>query len=130
MKTRQELVEGWLDKAERDFATAQQLLSQENVITENVCFHSQQAVEKFLKAYLVFLGVAFPKTHEIGELITLCEQYDDEIEKLKIDADTLTDYAVEIRYPDVYYVPTIEEAKESISIAAKVKELILKRIGK
>jgi HEPN domain-containing protein len=129
MKTRDELVKGWLDKAEKDFESAKQLLSQENVITENVCFHSQQAVEKFLKAYLVFLGVAFPKTHEIGELITLCETYDDEIEKLKIDADSLTDYAVEIRYPDVYYVPTIDEAKESLSIALKVKELILKRIG-
>jgi len=49
----------WLIKALNDFKTAEKLLnfSDEEIITDSVCFHSQQAVEKLLKAYLVEKGV-------------------------------------------------------------------------
>ena len=37
------------------------------------------------------------------------------------EADNLTDYAVEIRYPDDWYEHTIEETKQASEIALKVK---------
>jgi len=40
----------------------------------------------------------------------------------------LSFYAVEIRYPDDFYIPTIKEAKDSIRIAKQVKKLILRKI--
>jgi len=66
------LVVKWVEKAEKDLLTAQRELSFENPITEAVCFHSQQAAEKFLKALLVAHQVYFPKTHSIMELLELC----------------------------------------------------------
>jgi HEPN domain-containing protein len=48
-------------------------------------------------------------------------------EQLQI-ADNLTDYAVEIHYPDVWLEPTIEDAKEAFKIAQKVKEFVLERL--
>jgi HEPN domain-containing protein len=100
------------------------------VVTESVCFHCQQAVEKYLKAYLVFLSITFAKTHEIGELITKCESKDKEISVFKEEADKLTDYAIEIRYPDDWYEPTFNEAKEAFTIARKIKEFIQNKITK
>jgi HEPN domain-containing protein len=44
------------------------------------------------------------------------------------DADNLTDYAVEVRYPDVWLEPGVEEARESFEIARKVKEFVLNNI--
>jgi HEPN domain-containing protein len=100
----------------------------DGAVTETICFHSQQAAEKYLKAYLVYLEISFTKTHEIGELITKCELKDSEIGTLKEEADILTDYAVTVRYPDDYYVPEIEEAKEAYDLAIKVRDYILSKI--
>ncbi len=128
MKTKRELIDNWINKAEKDLLSANHELSFSDAVTEAVCFHCQQAVEKYLKAYLVFLDIAFTKTHEIGELITQCENADTEISELKEEADKLTDYAVEIRYPDDWFEPALEEAKESFKIAKKIQEFVLNRI--
>jgi HEPN domain-containing protein len=36
-----------------------------------VCFHAQQAVEKLLKALLVFAGVPFARTPDVIQLVQL-----------------------------------------------------------
>jgi len=129
MKTKRDLINSWIDKAEKDLLSVQHELSFPDAVTEAVCFHCQQSVEKFLKAYLVFLGVPFTKIHEIGELITKCEDKDKEISVLKEKADKLTDYAIEVRYPEEWFEPTLEEAKEAFEIAKKVKEFVLNKIS-
>ncbi|MCK4232864.1 HEPN domain-containing protein [candidate division WOR-3 bacterium] len=43
----------WQNKAEKDLLSAEKEFASENPITETVCFHSEQAVEKYIKAYLV-----------------------------------------------------------------------------
>ena len=127
-RTKEELTKSWIKKAEKDLLTAKHELSFADAVTESVCFHCQQAAEKYLKAYLVFLDIPFTKTHEIGELITKCENRDREISALKEEADKLTDYAVEIRYPEEWFEPALEEAGEALEIAKKVREFILNRI--
>jgi len=129
MKTKRELINSWIDKAEKDLLSAEHELSFPDAVTETVCFHCQQAVEKYLKAYLVFLGLSFTKTHEIGELITKCENKDRGISTLKEEADKLTDYAIEIRYPEDMVEPTIEDAKEAFEIAKKIRDFVLYKIG-
>jgi hypothetical protein len=44
-------------------------------------------------------------------------------------ARKLYPYAIEVRYPDEFYIPSIEEAKECFEIATKVKEFILIKLG-
>ena len=129
MKTIKNLIDSWILIAEKDLLSAKHELSFSDVVTGTVCFHCQQVAEKYIKAYLVFLGIPFSKTHEIGELITKCESKDSDISALKEETDKLTDYAVEIRYPDDYFEPTIQEEKEAFEIAKKIKEFILNRIN-
>ena len=128
MKTKKDLINSWIKKAEKDLLAAEHELSFLNGVTESICFHCQQAVEKFLKAYLVFLGIPFTKTHEIGELVTKCENKDKEISAFKEVADKLTDYAIGVRYPEELLEPTLEEAKEAFEIANKMRRFILSRI--
>ena len=128
MKTKKELINSWIKKAERDLLTAKHELSFPDAVTESICFHCQQAVEKFLKAYLVFLGIPFTKTHDIGELITKCENKDKEIPAFKEEADKLTDYAIDVRYPEELFQPTLEEAKEALEIAKEIKKFVLSTI--
>lgn len=122
------LVTQWIHIAERDLLTAKQGLEAEIVVTETVSFHCQQAVEKYLKAFLVKKQVEFSKTHSIMTLLNLCSTVDKSFSKDLSEADNLTDYAVEIRYPDEWYEPTIEEAKQAYNIALRVKDFVQDKV--
>jgi HEPN domain-containing protein len=123
------LVEQWIKIAERDLITAKQGLEADEVITDTVCFHCQQAAEKYLKAFLVKHQIEFSKTHNLMTLLNLCATIDRSFKEELSDTDNLTDYAVEIRYPDDWYEPTGEETKQAYELALKVKEFVLKRLS-
>lgn len=122
------LINQWIKIAEKDLLTAKQGLKADVIITNTICFHCQQAAEKFLKAFLIKNQIEFTKTHNIMVLINLCSEADKSFKSELSEADILTDYAVEIRYPGDWYEPTIEEAKEAYEIALKVKEFVLGKL--
>ncbi len=93
-------------------------------------FHAQQSVEKYLKTNLIYNDTTITKSHDITQLIKKCIAIDKSFNYLyEIKADGITIYAVEIRCPDDFYIPSIEEAKEAIEIAEKVKEFILNKLN-
>lgn len=120
-----DLIIKWVNIADRDLMAAELGLKMFPVLSEIVCFHCQQAAEKYLKAYLVKHQVEFQKTHNIMSLINLCSTVDSVFKDKLLYADLLTDYAVEIRYPDEWYEPTIEEAKDAYRVACEVKQFVL-----
>ncbi len=124
-----EYMEKWIAKALEDMKIIEHELAQpENeVVTAGVCFHSQQAVEKFLKVYLISKRVDFGRTHDLRFLLNLCIEQDKEFEVLNIG--NLTFYAVEGRYPDEFYVPSIEEAKKCAKISSNVKNFVLRKLS-
>lgn len=124
----EDLVRKWINKAENDLLTSERELSFEDPITQTICFHCQQAAEKYLKAFLVHRQVYFPKTHKIAEILELCATVDSSFKEELRDADNLTDYAVEIRYPDVWLNPTVEEAKEALAITRTVRDFVLEKL--
>lgn len=123
-----EYVQKWIIKARNDIKVAENELSfnNEDIVTEAVCFHAQQAVEKFLKAYLITKNVEFGKTHNLEYLVELCTKEDNSFKTL--DMGNLSFYAVEVRYPDNFYVPSIEEAKNCINIAKNVMMVVLDKL--
>lgn len=60
-------------------------------------FHSQQAVEKGIKAWLASLEVLFPLTHDISRLLPLLEKQGVDVTDLW-DWIELSPFAVEHRY--------------------------------
>ena len=129
MTTKEKIIKLWLLKAESDLRTAQILIKDENPPTDSICFHAQQAVEKLLKAYLTYLDIKAPKTHDIATLLELCLSVDEKFKELDQEKlEELTFYAVEIRYPDAFYQPSIEEAREALKQAINLKEFILKKL--
>ncbi|MCX8092736.1 MAG: HEPN domain-containing protein [Candidatus Goldbacteria bacterium] len=121
-------VNKWLIKAFEDFKTVEHELTFPNkeIVTSSVCFHCQQFVEKLLKAYLTAKNIDFKRTHNLDFLLKLCAEQDKEFKKIKIG--DLTSYAIEIRYPDEFYIPTLREARESYKISLKVKDFILRKL--
>ena len=124
-----ETVKKWLLLADGDLKTAKDEFDTENPVTNTICFHAQQCVEKYLKAFLTFVQEPFGKTHDIAHLIELCKRHDSTFENLySLKAHKLTRYAVIIRYPDEFYVPSMQEAKHSIEIAEEVKNFVSKKM--
>jgi HEPN domain-containing protein len=127
-KELKENINNWIIKAEYDLKTVSNEFSSIEPVTDTICFHSQQAAEKYLKAYLISKGIPPEKTHKIERLIESCLKYDKHFIELK-DTVILTQYAVDMRYPDDFYTPTIEEAKEALKFASKVKAFVLQRLN-
>ena len=94
-----ELVGQWLDKASADFLAAKHLSGESPQFGAIVAFHCQQAAEKFLKAFLVRHQIEFPKTHDIARLLRGAASVDPAMASLLLDADQLTPFGVETRYP-------------------------------
>ncbi len=63
-----------LRKAENDLKDANILYNSNEASAEGICFHCQQAVEKFLKAYLVYNDKEINKTHDISQLLESCKK--------------------------------------------------------
>ncbi len=124
-----ESVKKWLIKAEHDLKIVEVEFKQpeDEIVTDMVCFHCQQSAEKCLKAFLVSRNLDFGKTHNLEYLIKLCSKYSAEFAGL--DVGDLTFYAVEVRYPDEFYIPSIDEAKECFKIALSVKDFVFKRLN-
>ena len=122
------LIKEWLHKGERDLDTARLTLDNRPEYTDIICYHCQQAVEKYLKAYLVYLDTPFEKKHDLDYLIDLIVENDKDIEQFYDFVETLSGYAVEIRYPDDWSEPSIEEAKGAYEIALNIKGYIVRII--
>jgi HEPN domain-containing protein len=118
----------WVEKAEGDWITAQRELRARNRPNyDAVCFHAQQAVEKYLKAFLQESGKDIPRIHNLIELVALCLEVDPTFAVLEPDLRGLDGYAVHTRYPGQN--ATKEEAQAAFKIAKNVCSYLRKKIG-
>lgn len=108
--------------AEGDLAMARLGLQSEQFdVYELVGFHAQQAVEKFIKAFLARSAVDFEDQHDIDYLQGLVRRVDTELAS-KIDpAVSLNRYAVGTRYPGRYAPVTRDQAEAAMRIAEQVR---------
>lgn len=94
-----EIINEWLSKAEEDFEFALINLREGKPFFAQICYHFQQAAEKYLKAYIIAHGLEFRKIHELPLLLKICQGKDSSIDQLKEDCEYLTTFYVETRYP-------------------------------
>jgi HEPN domain-containing protein len=117
------ITQEWVDKAEGDFATAQREIEVENKPNyDAVCFHSQQCIEKYLKACLQENNIAFGRTHDLTKLLDAFLTMEPSWEKLRNNLDELTVYAVEFRYPGISADQTI--ANDAFSVCTQIRQVI------
>jgi HEPN domain-containing protein len=119
-------VNQWLQKAEHDLLAARLILEHQPIILDISCFHCQQAVEKYLKTFLILHDKDFPKTHNIDLLLKSCSAIDDLF--CEVDVKNLEDFAVRGRYPNDFLMPSMEEAEVFYQIASQIKGLVMKEI--
>jgi HEPN domain-containing protein len=104
-------IKDWLAKASNDLKSVEHELGLEEseVLRDIACFHYQQAVEKYLEAFLISHQVEFPKTHNVEYLLEKCAEIDARFSD--IDVKELTSFAVDVRYGDGFYIPDMDEVE-------------------
>jgi len=124
-EVKQDLVRQWLARAESDLETALFLFASGRPFFDSICFHCQQAAEKYFKAYLTWQQIEFPKTHNLIMLLSLIASADSPLAASLTEVAALNPYGVDIRYPGDAPEIAVEDAEEAIHLADRVKEAVL-----
>jgi HEPN domain-containing protein len=128
-----QLTRDWLNSAEDDLISIKTLLDNP-ILTNIVAFHSQQAIEKSIKAIVEEFGITLIKTHNLQTLLIKIEDviYLSVNELIISELDRLY---IDSRYPgDLGLMPngkpTLVEAEiyyqEALKIKEQVESLLLK----
>lgn len=123
------LVDDWLFKADEDYGFASCCLEDELEYFGHICFHFQQAAEKYLKAFVVAHDLPFRKIHNLLVLLDTCVPAEPALEALRESCQLLNRYYVDTRYP--VHWPTnftkgdAEQGRQAVAdIATKIKQVL------
>jgi len=118
--------EEWLKRAYSSLELAK-FSENEFVYYEDLCYQAQQAVEKGLKALLIFYGAEPEKTHHLFILLQELEKYTEINDEIK-EVLKLYNFAVQTRYPGDYIPIEKEEYGQSITIAENCLKWVEEKI--
>jgi HEPN domain-containing protein len=114
----------WAEIADKDLVAAQHMAKNMwPVPYEIICFHCQQAAEKYLKWVLVLYDIAPPKIHDLEELEKLCESIISRFGILYEKCAVLTEYAVHSRYPNENQLEK-HDMDRALEYAQSIREFI------
>lgn len=94
-----EIVKEWLDKADEDFKFASINLTEGHNFYAQICFHFQQAAEKYLKSFIVVHDLEFEKTHNLIKLLNTCSDKQPALHSITDECERLNTAYIDTRYP-------------------------------
>ncbi len=90
--------EEWFVRGDHDIETAD-LLFNERGHMDSIAYHIQQAIEKYLKGYLVLHGKRPPRIHELDTILNHIIAFDDSLADFLDICEKVSLYYIEARYP-------------------------------
>lgn len=110
----------WFIMAQKDIKSAK-ILFEHDADNEMVCFHCQQAIEKYLKGYLIFKMGELQEGHSLVKLCKKAMACDKIFSKYLKDLAFVNTFYIETRYPAVDpLVVSDEDTKECMEIVDKI----------
>ena len=121
------VVQAWLIRARNDLALAEFTFQHRNDLQDTVVYHCQQTAEKAVKAFLVSQNSQVLKTHDIRRLMQQADAQNAGFNSFLTDADLLTPFATEFRYPsdDEAPMPTAQQTQEALAAARRIYDFVL-----
>jgi HEPN domain-containing protein len=88
----------WFTQGDTDIETAEILLTHNGPLS-SIAFHLQQAIEKYLKGYLLATGWELRRIHDLEILLREVIDLDTEFTAFLPACQRITEYYIESRYP-------------------------------
>lgn len=96
--TESTLPRDWFAQGDLDIQAVEVLLDQGGPLPI-AAFHLQQAIEKYLKGYLLFTGWHLRRIHDLEVLVQEAIARDTEFAHFLASCQKITEYYIETRYP-------------------------------
>ncbi len=112
--------QAWLYRAQSDLALSRHAAAADDVVREDAVYHAQQCAEKALKAVLLQETGNFPFVHDLDVLVERLEATGMVLPEFVQNAGSLTQYAVQTRYPGDWEPVSEVEMQENIALAAQI----------
>lgn len=125
---KEDFIKEWIYEANNDLGLAEFVIDNDGTYYDLVCFHCQQAAEKFLKAYIIYLNLYYKKIHDLKYLLNVIKRKREIPKHLFNKAEMLQEYTIDSRYPDHWHDPTYKETLQCIKAAKKFKQFIFNEI--
>ena len=129
MRGQAEEIKQWIIKGDHDLGTAKITYMHIPEYLDTVTFHCQQAVEKQLKAYLIFQSTTFRFSHDLIYLLDLITQKDSDFDSYYDTISELQGYAIEIRQPNETIYLSNEKVELAMSIAKNIRDFVTLKIN-
>ena len=125
MGDKEEILQQWLDRGKNDLRAAEYLSTMHHPTPDEIiCYHCQQSAEKYLKAFIFSHDIEPDKTHDLEDLLEICQKYNTEFSTLSSKTYVLTRYGVLPRYPNDLGI-TNEDMKNALSYAKSIQEFVM-----
>ena len=113
----------WAETAEEDYAIVK-LIQQAPTqgLNNPICFHAQQCIEKYLKAWLQEANLPVPRPHDVKELLDLIVPTLPAWRAWEAAFSAFDKYAVDARYPG--YFATAIDAQQAVQICTEVRQAV------
>lgn len=115
---------GWVKKGNEDLISLEALVKHQEGSPSTGCFLAQQAIEKFLKALYVSLGLEPEKTHDLAKLADFLLKSYPEIESFYKKLTIFNRYYIESRYPGDYPELTWKDCEKALEVVREVGEFV------
>ena len=124
-----EIAREWLEKAEEDYGFACAGIEDTDYFAQ-ICFHFQQAAEKYLKAFIIANKLEFRAIHNLMVLLDICKQKDARVEELRESCLFLNPFYIDTRYP-VYWPANYDKnaALKAKQMAETIRNWVINSIG-
>ena len=116
----------WAENAEEDYIGMQQLHQGRHPLYNIVCFHAQQCVERYLKAWLQEANIPFSRTHDLKELLELIVPSVPIWQVWEPGFSSLSKHAVATRYPGAS--ATADDAESAVGICNEVRRAVREQL--
>ena len=125
------VVREWLSKADEDLNFAKVNLEEGNNFYAQICFHFQQAAEKYFKAFIVAYDLEFEKIHNLIALLKICGKKDASMLSLLEQCELLNTAYIDTRYPVHWPTDYSKDKAQKMQnaahkVAQAVKEILTK----
>jgi HEPN domain-containing protein len=124
-----EIVKEWIKKAAHDLDGVTDIINGSGH-PDVAGVLLQQAVEKYLKGYLIGKGWKLEKTHDLKKLLDKAVKYNPAFNEYYDLLDILTGYYFEEKYPIGETEVTLEDIKGNLKSARKLIAFIKKELKK
>ncbi len=92
---------------------------------EDAAFHLQQAVEKYLKGFLLSHGWALKRTHDASALLTEAVRYERRLERFRSLCRQVSSYYLIERYPILEEEPETSELRAAYRAAQTLARALM-----